>query len=172
MRSFPALLILTALTVGCAGEVDIGGLYETTYHTRNTSDCSVEGPAVTDDPPYFLLELSDFLGQEFYSFSECTSASEEDCSGFGIFGQSFSEPIDDGWRGEMSLATYSGDICTLTFAQGDAILQDDGSLRIQWRSYSAEASLSNDDCTAEEAGDRGTELPCAGFEVLEGQAVP
>jgi hypothetical protein len=171
MKTLPAIILCAALAGGCSDDVDISGLYQTSYHTQNTGDCATEGPAITDDPPYFLIELSNFLGQEFYTFSECSSASETDCTGFGIFGQSFTEPIDGGWRGEMSLASYSGDQCYLTFAHGQAILADDGTLRIEWRSYSEQATLSDDDCTAEEAGDRGDDMPCELFDVLVGQPV-
>lgn len=170
MRSIIAILALSSL-VGCTDEVDISGLYQTSYHTRNDTACDTEGPAVTDDPPYFLIEAGELFGQEYYSYSECSSADEADCSGFGLFGLAFTEPTDGGWRGESSLSVYSGDICTLTFASGQAILADDGALEIEWRTYSGEVALGEDACLDADAADRRDELACAGFDVIVGQPV-
>lgn len=170
MNKLLALLVPVALSAGCTDEVDISGMYETTYHTRNTGDCDTEGPAVTDDPPYFQIEAAELFGQEYYTFRECSSSSADDCTGFGFFGQSFTEPIDGGWRGEMTLSAYSGDICTLTYAHGQAVLVAD-TLEVEWRSYSGQVTLGEDDCLDADAAERQDELGCESYDVMVGQPV-
>lgn len=163
----------TTLALGvllaCGGsDVDLSGIYRVTYHTQNQNDCSVEGAPV-DEPAYFRMSEEELFGQTYFSMSECTSADEATCSGGGLFlGMIFSMPIDDGWKGETSLSSGSGDPCALTYSEASAVFQDDDSLRIEIRAWGEEITVAEGDCGYELAEDRGKSMPCQNFEVMAG----
>ena len=163
------LLTLAAMS-GCGSDADLTGVYLMTSHTENLSDCTVEGAAV-DEPTYFALEKEDLFGQEYFSYSECTSAELTSCSGGGLFGLIFSIAIDNGWRGEVSMSSGSGDPCHLSYGEHSAVFQDDDSLRIEARVWGEEVTVSEADCHYDEAEDRGKDMPCESFQVLVGTLV-
>jgi hypothetical protein len=163
-----AAVVAAGMTAaGCSSRVDISGLYEVTAHTLNEASCDTEGAPV-DEPPYFSIEKDEFFGQTFYVYNDCTSPSPDDCTGFGLFGRSFTQPISDGWKGQVSTSSGSGGQCYLSFRQMSAVFQPDGSLRIEDRMWQEQAELSEDRCDTDEAEARGSSMPCAHFEVISG----
>lgn len=170
MNARLALLLLANLCACGDSKVDLSGMYLVTYHTQNESDCSVEGASV-DEPAYFLMAEEDIFGQTYYSLGECESQDESTCSGGGLFlGMIFSKPIDNGWAGEMSMSSGSGDPCALTYSEAEAVFQDDDSLRVEVRAWGEETTVGEGECGYELAEERGTDMPCTNFEVMIGEA--
>lgn len=171
MKTPPTILLLV-LVFGCGdSKVDLTGMYQVTYHTQSDTDCSVEGAAV-DEPAYFLMEEDEIFGRAYFSMSECETADEATCSGGGLFfGMIFSIPIDDGWKGQMSMSSGSGDPCALTYSEASAVFQEDDSLRVETRAWSEEVTVAEGECGTELAEARGTSMPCVNFEVMVGAEV-
>jgi len=167
-----ASFFLLGLVFACGdSKVDLSGMYSVTYHTQNQTDCNVEGEAV-DEPAYFRMAEEELLGQKYFSLSECDSADEATCTGGGLFfGMIFSMPIDNGWKGKMSMSTGTGDPCALTYSEASAVFQEDDSLRIEVRAWSEEITVAEGECGYELAEERGTSMPCSNFEVMAGTDV-
>ena len=163
-------LILTTTLTGCGGDVDLTGLYSVTSHRVNQTSCTVEGEAVTD-PAYFRIEKDDLFGQKYFTYQECTSTDPATCSGGGLFGVLFSVAIDNGWSGQVSMSSGTGDPCSLSYGEHSAVFQDDDSLRIEIRVWGEEVTVPEADCGYEEAEARGTDMPCTHFEVVVGQPI-
>ncbi len=171
MNARLTLLLLANLCACGDSKVDLGGMYRLTYHTQNETDCTVEGSSV-DEPAYFLMAEEELLGQKYYSLSECDSQDESTCSGGGLFfGMIFSMPIDNGWKGEMSMSSGSGDPCALTYSEARAVFQEDDSLRVEVRAWGEEITVGEDECGYELAEERGTGMPCTNFEVMIGEDI-
>jgi hypothetical protein len=167
----PLTILMTIATLsGCGSDVDLTGVYQVTRHTQNDSDCAVEGAAV-DEPLYFSLAEEDLFGQEYFAYSECTSAEPSSCSGGGLFGLIFSIAVDDGWRGEVSMSSGTGDPCMLSYGEHSAVFQDDDSMRIEMRMWGEEVTVSEADCDTDEAQDRGKDMACENYEVIVGTLV-
>jgi hypothetical protein len=170
VRTIAAVIILVASACGSDDPVDLSGMYEVTYHTQSDSDCDSEGQAVTD-PPYFLLEKQEIFGIPAFSYAACDDSSAASCSGGGVlFGLSFQQPIDDGWRGEVSGASGTGAPCNLWHGKSSAILTDVG-VRIVTRTWGEETTVAEELCGYELAEQRNESMPCQDHQVIEGTLV-
>jgi hypothetical protein len=150
---------------------DIGGVYQVTHHTENTTACDVEGPDVTD-PPYFQLEPGEFLGQKYYSFNECTAADPTTCSGAGLFSSVFW--TNGEWKGELYAASggLNGSPCSLQ-AVIVTVTTTSAGIHIETRKSSQDdPALSGDACSSEEAHQRAATMPCTERTVYEGTRTP
>lgn len=166
-----AVAALAACSGGGSSVEDVAGIYEVSYHTLNEDDCLAEGPANTDYS-HFQLLLGDFLGQEYVSFGECSSAAMADCDDGGLF----SAFIDMGGSLVSELSASSGGgagTCFLSYARSVLTDAGDGTVRIERHAYNEEDdTLSEEACDPDTASARGTAMPCTRFEILEGRRAP
>jgi len=174
---WPVATVVAAIG-GCGGDpdggdrVDISGIYRTSHHTDNGMGCAMEGATVTD-PTHFRIQRESLLGVPVYSYEGCDGPTEAECgTGSSALGVPFSEPIPGGYRGEVFYSFGSAPDCTLGHNEGTAVLQDDGSLRIEVREHEeALEMVSEDDCGSDAAESRAGSLPCTTFQVLVGVPV-
>lgn|GEM_PF-3402543 len=161
---------IVALLGGCSDDPDLSGLYEVTYHTFSADNCDVEGDAV-DTPLYFRMDKDKFFGVDIFTFSGCDSATDPDCNSPAMLVSSFTQPIDNGWKGVVSYTSWSGTDCSLGYVEGTAVLEE-GGIRIETRRWADQVQLPEGACTTDEAESRGKQMPCDGYEVIVGATVP
>jgi hypothetical protein len=94
----------------------------------------------------------------------CSDEAGTNCSGGGLFGDSFPEPIDGGWRGILSSASGTT-TCSLSFTEQTAILT--GTKLVVDIATHGEDTSSTSSCTAEEAEKRGKAMPCTEHERID-----
>jgi hypothetical protein len=82
----------------------------------------------------------------------------------------FDTPVADGWSIDLPYASRSSG-CRLTYSVGSFRQQADGSVRLEMRDYSQQTTLAAEQCTAAEAKQRGTSMPCEEFVVYTGRAI-
>lgn len=153
---------------GCSGSgpPDIRGMWQVATHTENTSACDAEGPAVVD-PPYINFVRESFFGQSWLTYESCDDPAGTSCTGGGLFSIAYFDEIEDGYRAEVTSSSGSGTSCSLSYVESTAIVQEDGSLRIETRSKSETITVaSSDECTIDEARARKATMPCRNFEVI------
>ena len=78
--------------------------------------------------------------------------------------------MDNGWRGEVSVASGSGDPCVLSHGKSLAVLTDTG-VRIETRTWGEETTVAEELCGYELAEMRGENMPCQDYQVIEGAMV-
>jgi hypothetical protein len=161
------LTLCVLLLAACGSDVAIEGMYQTTYETSNPQGCT-EGPMMIQKP-FFQIKKNEFLGQTVYTFEFCDSMDATTCTG-ALAGAVLSQSIDNGWRGVVSIASGSAGNCTLEYIVSSAVLTG-SKLHAELKQYSDQVMLTDAQCTADEAGKRGTSLPCKSFDVVEGTRV-
>lgn len=161
MHKLSLACVAAALASGCAGGPDITGLYRMTSSASDGSGC---GPGMTlTTPVYFQVVKQELLGLPFYSFKTCTSADPSTCqSGFGLL----SQPIDNGWRGEVSVSSGDSTGCTLAYTVETAV-ETARSLRYERHTYS-QGNVQGTACKPADATSRGTSMPCTAYVLLVG----
>jgi hypothetical protein len=113
---------------------------------------------VTPTAPYLQITTQNLFGATLVTINGCPSATSTlQCQQLALL----EEPIDNGWRGETSVASGGGTTgCFLSYTLATAILTD---TTIQVESTLYEDTVPNLDatsCTAKEATNRGTSMPC------------
>ena len=165
--------------VGCASDgsssgpsqgrpVDISGVYAVTHHTRNPSNCGVEGADVSTYTHFQAIATSD----SGYAVVECGSADPASCptrTDTAFFDQliaAFDTPEVDGWSLEFA---WASDLppCHLTFVATQVVLTGE-ELHIEVRVYAEDTNLVRPDCSVELAAERNTSMPCDEFVVVAG----
>jgi len=161
-------LLVLLMVAGCSDDgVDLGGVYRVDTSVES-EPCGVDMPAAM--PAVYVKFVEDeIFGSKYYAMEECSDAAGLDCSGGGLFGgSSFSEPIDDGWRG-VTLSSSSGGssdpTCLLFYSEGTAILKG-GLITVESSDYSEEVANTEELCTTDEAEKRGTSMMCERHEKL------
>jgi hypothetical protein len=153
--------------VGCGGDdVDLTGIYRVDSAV-GSMPCGTDMPLAMP-PAYVELAKQTFFGVEFFALQECRDAAATDCSGGGLFADSFAEPIDGGWRGVVSAAFSGGSadpMCTLRYSVGTALLAG-ATLTVESTEYSEQVANTAELCTSDEAGRRGTMMACIAHEQL------
>jgi hypothetical protein len=102
------------------------------------------------------------FGGDYFSMSECTDQAGTDCSGGGLFGDSFTEPVDNGWRGVVTSSSSGGSAdptCTLFYSESSALLTGT-SLAVETSDYSDDVDNTAALCTTDEAEKRNTKMSC------------
>ena len=161
MRLVLGLVVVLAL--GCGG-TDIEGMYQVTSHTF-AEGCGTEVAATGE--PYFRIEQTDFFGQDVQIPHECETTSVDTCTGFGFFAL-LAEEIDSGYRGTASLASGGGATCALSYYVYTATLDGDV-LTFHAEQYGE--TVTSATCDADEATNRGTDMPCVSTETIVGTRV-
>src|SRR5262245_36337669 len=113
------LSLCALLLAACGSDVAIEGMYQTTYETSNSVGCT-EGPMMIQKP-FFQIKKNEIFGQTIYTFELCDSMDPNTCTG-ALAGAVLSQPIDNGWRGAVSIASSSGGNCTLEYIVASAVL--------------------------------------------------
>jgi hypothetical protein len=159
-------VLLALALVGCGGSdgIDLGGMYQVTADVAS-APCGADQPVMMP-PAYIKFESSDLFGAKLFSYASCTDAAGTMCDGVGGLFGSFSEPIDNGWRGIESYYSTSGTLCTLGYSERTAILTG-SMLVIEDTRYRDSPMLDEAHCTTDEAEKRGTTMPCEMHEHVE-----
>ncbi|HLU67798.1 MAG TPA: hypothetical protein VKZ63_16050, partial [Kofleriaceae bacterium] len=118
----------------------------------------------SSSPPYFRIEEEELFGATFYTRTNCESEDPGTCTGGGGL---LVEETDDGYRGTASFALGEPPNCTLGYAVYEAAVDDD-LLTFESRTYSESGG---EPCTTDEAEARGSDMPCAGYELIAGVLV-
>jgi hypothetical protein len=160
---------LTAVLLAACGsdEVDLTGTYRVDTAVES-EPCGADAPQ--DMPPAFLkLTKDSFFGSDYFSMERCADEAGTDCSGGGLFGDSFSEPIDNGWRGVTSQSSSGGSsdpTCSLRYTRAEAVLVGQ-KFTVDSHEYGTEVDNTEALCTSDEAGRRNDSMPCVRHEKLE-----
>jgi len=161
------LTLCSLLLAACGSDVAIEGLYQTTYETSNSQGCT-EGPMMIQKP-FFQVKKGDILGHSIYTAEFCDTMDPASCNG-ALAGAVLTQPIDNGWSGVVTISSGSNGTCSLEYITASAILSGT-KLHAEVKQYGDTVMLADAQCTTEEAGKRGTSLPCKSFDVVEGTRV-
>ncbi|HZS41692.1 MAG TPA: hypothetical protein VFF06_32905 [Polyangia bacterium] len=158
---FACALAPAALAAGCGDGIDITGMYAMTASQSDGAGC---GPGTAQTTPaFFQVVKQELLGVPLFSFKTCTSADPSTCTlGFGLL----SEPIANGWKGELSIASGDAASCSLGYTVETAVVMA-RSLRYERHVYS-ENNVQGTQCKSQDATSRGTSMPCTGYVLLVG----
>ena len=158
-----ALALWLLGSAACGGEeVDLTGVYRVDADV-GASPCGADQP-LPMPPPFLKFEKDSFLGSEFFSMSTCSDMAATNCTGGGLFGDSFGEPIDGGWRGTVFSASGTS-TCTLSYTEQTAKLTG-AALVVDSTTYSEDVT-DPALCTTDEAEKRGTKMPCEEHERID-----
>jgi hypothetical protein len=164
-------LLAVAIATGATGcgtdDVDLAGTYQVDSAVAS-EPCGADS-AEAMPPLYLKLTKSSFFGTDYFSMEQCADAAGTDCAGGGLFGDSFTEPIDNGWRGITTSSSSGGSsapTCTLVYARAEALLAG-AKLTVEGNDYSAVVDNTEALCTTDEAQRRGDSMPCVRHEKLE-----
>jgi hypothetical protein len=154
-----ALLLLGA--VSCSSNVDLTGAYLVTAESANPTGCGPGTPVTPPTKPYVQFDSQDFFGATLITAKACTSATDTTgCNSIGLL----EEPIDDGWKGETSVASGGGTSpCFLSYILATATLVD-GTLHFESTTYEDSVTLDAASCIPKEATNRGTSMPCKEYQ--------
>jgi len=158
VKRFAALLVVAACGTD---EIDLTGIYRVDADV-GSMPCGADTPLAMP-PPYLKFAKGEIFGAEYFAMLTCSDEAGTNCSGGGLFGDSFPEPIDGGWRGVISSASGTT-TCSLLFIEQIAKLSD-VALVVDIATHGEEGSPSA--CTAEEAERRGKDMPCIEHERID-----
>jgi hypothetical protein len=178
-----SLTALPALLAACSGEPapesssepdppsSIGGHYKTSYHTDEDHQC-VEGAQTAEDP-YFRLQPA---GGDTYELEFCESSDASSCEkAYKGWPDLFFSPSGDGAYEAagghgITMGPCPPYCCSLSYFASVLTVKGSDSVRIEVRKH-RETPPSPLNCTDEQAALLGTDMPCRGFEVIEGTKV-
>jgi hypothetical protein len=136
------LLLLGVLAAGCGGGT---------------------ATPVPDFPPYFRVAKENFLGTDVNVPQNCDGTEVESCQSAGFFAL-LTDEIDGGYRGTSSVAVSAGaGTCSLGFFTYSATLEGEV---LTYRADHHGESVQSEECDADEATARGTDMPCLSQEVI------
>jgi hypothetical protein len=163
MRAF-AVALSGVLGLGACGtdEVDLSGVYRVDTEV-GSSPCGADMP-IPLRPPFLKFTKGEIFGTPYFSMETCVDEAATSCTGGGLFGDSFAEPIDGGWLGVLSAASGTTS-CTLAYTEMTAKLSG-AMLVVETYEHSEEITASGN-CTAEEAERRGKAMPCSRHERID-----
>ena len=161
MKRAALALMLAACGVD---EVDLTGLYRVDADVSSTNSCDNDQP-VTNPPIALKFSQGNLFGSEYFYYDECGDLAGANCSGSGLFGTSFAEPIDGGWRGTVTASGGTAPNCVISYTDQTAILH--GTLMIVEISTYSEGVTTDAECAPEEAEKRGKKMPCTAHERIE-----
>jgi hypothetical protein len=159
VRLFAVLLVAACGT----DDVDLTGVYHVDADV-SAMPCGADQPLPMPSP-FLKFVKNDFIGTEYFSMERCSDMAATNCSGGGLFGDSFAEPIDGGWRGILSSASGTT-TCLYAYTEMTAKLSN-RALVVDSETHSEEAMVDASACTAEEAEKRGKKMPCTEHERID-----
>jgi hypothetical protein len=156
-------LALIVLASACGSDdVDLTGTYVVDADV-GSMPCGNDQPVVMPSAA-LVFTKEELFGTPYFSMDMCTDAAATNCSGGGLFGYSFAEPIDDGWSGVIYSASGTSS-CAYVFAQHTATLEE-LKLVVDIEVHSEDVT-DGSPCTAEEAERRGASMPCTKHERID-----
>jgi hypothetical protein len=156
---------LLLLLAACGtDEVDLTGLYRVDSDVASTGTCMNE-QAVANPPVALKFAQGSLFGAEYFYYEECEDLTGSNCAGSGLFGNSFAEPIDGGWRGVITATSGIAPNCTISFTEQTATLH--GNVIIVESSTHGAGVTTEAECSTDEAEKRNTAMPCTGHERIE-----
>ena len=158
------LALAAVVLIACGeDEVDLTGVYRVDRDVASMP-CGSDQPVMMP-PPYLKFTKGEIFGSPYFAMEECADEAATNCSGGGLFGDSFAEPIDGGWRGILSSASGTTS-CTLGYSISTAKLAGKA-LTVERTEHSEMTTGGADQCTAEEAERRGEDMPCTEHELID-----
>ena len=157
------LVAALLLQLGACGEddVDLTGVYRVDSDV-GSAPCGSD-QALPMPPPYLKFTKAEIFGAPYFAMETCSDEAATNCSGGGLFGDSFAEPIDGGWRGVLSAASGTT-TCTLTYRISIAKLSG-VKLTVEHTEHGEDTTTG--ECTAEQAEMRGEDMPCTEHEKID-----
>ena len=152
-------LLLLGLAA-CSSNVDLSGVYSVTADV-SSSPCGSDVPVMMP-PGYLKFYESDVDGIKIVNQVPCEDPAGSVCS---TLGDSYGEPIDNGWRSIETSETFASS-CGLGYSVQTAVLHGLG-LVIEAKRYYDMPMLDQAHCTTEEAEKRNTTMPCEMHERIE-----
>ncbi|HEY5951546.1 MAG TPA: hypothetical protein VIV40_38900 [Kofleriaceae bacterium] len=158
-----AALVAIGLCGACGtDDVDLTGMYAVDGDV-GSMPCGTDQP-LPMPPAYVKFQQETIFGSDYYAMLTCVDAAGTNCEGGGLFGDSFTEPIDGGWRGIIT--TSSGTTtCLLSYTELTAKLAS-SKLVVETNQHSEEVT-DGSPCTTDEAQKRNTAMPCTEHERLD-----
>jgi hypothetical protein len=155
-----------ALALAACGpdEVDLTGLYRVDADVSSTNSCNNDQP-VANPPIALKFSQGNLFGSEYFYYDECGDLAGASCSGSGLFGTSFAEPIEGGWRGTVTASGGTAPNCVISYTEQTALLH--GTVMIVEISTYSEDVTTAAECAPEEADKRGKNMPCTAHERIE-----
>ena len=153
-------IILLAAVAACSSSsdgVDMTGIYMVTTDIASMP-CGADQPVLMP-PAYLKFHKDNFFGVTIWNYDECNDAAGTDCPGFG---DSFELQKPNGWDGEEKYSSNGGSgstTCSLGYIVSSARLVK-GALTLEHTDYHDTVTLPDSQCTTDEAGKRGTTMPC------------
>jgi hypothetical protein len=180
-RVLPCVALIGFAAWGCgddAGEfgADVAGTYMTVAHTVNEDSCEQLGTQVPaeESTPYFELKSTNFFGEKFLGFQECTGPDEcEDGVSLGKWmftekrgGQYFGQPFASSSPGT---ANEDGMVpCLVSVAEATAT-PGGPEVKLEQRLYRGEVLVATrEECEPDVAKERIEELTCDQYTVMIG----
>jgi len=158
--------VYCACLVACGGSnnVDLTGIYQVNTDV-GSSPCGADQP-VPMAPAYLHFTQMDVFGQKYYAYDGCMDAAATMCDGSGGLFTGFTEPITNGWKGELTASSGGGGTCALTYAVRTAVFTKP-QIAIEINEYSDTVMIPDAQCTTDEAKKRGTTMPCQMHEHID-----
>jgi len=155
--------VVGVLLAACGtDEVDLTGVYRVDADV-GASPCGADQPLAMP-PPFLKFAKEEFIGTEYYSMQTCSDQAATNCSGGGLFGDSFAEPIDGGWRGVVTASSGDTTMCILSYTNQTAKLT--GTMLVVDSETHSEDTMGTE-CSPEEAERRNTKMPCIDHERID-----
>lgn len=156
------LACLIALGLGaCGGPAGSPvGIYKVDAMSVDAQGCGPGAPAAAP-PLYLQLKQDSLLGSPYFDFLTCQSAEPTSCG--GSFGLPIYVPTDSGGAGYIAAASPTSSACTLQDAEASFSVTG-SALRHEQHIYRL-SNATDVPCTQDEAKQRGTSLPCIGYQL-------
>ncbi len=157
---------LLALLAACGSDdVDLTGLYRVDS-AIGSEPCGSD--ATIEHPPFVQFAEMELFGTPYFGYAGCTDETATDCESIGGLIGGFFEPIDNGWLGRSSFSSGGGGgECLLGIVRQTALLRG-ASLTIEASGYEELAvGLTEEQCSPDEAEQRGEAMPCVKHSLVE-----
>lgn len=149
----------------CGSDVDLTGVYAVDS-AIGSEPCGTDAPIMFAS--FIEFEKMELFGQDFFGYSGCTDETATDCTSIGGLVGGFFEPLDDGWLGRSSFSSGGGGSeCLLGIVRQTALLSGNA-LTIEVNGFEELVpGLTEEQCSPEEAEQRGEAMPCVRHELIE-----
>lgn len=160
MRS--AILIMVA---ACGvDDVDLTGLYRVDS-AIGSAPCGSD--ATIEFPPFVKFAKMELFGQPYFGYDGCADATAAECESIGGLIGGFFEPIDGGWLGRSSFSSGGGGSeCLLGIVRQTAILAGTNLTIESTGREELVIGLSEEQCSPDEAEQRGEAMPCVNHSLV------
>ena len=151
------ILLLAVAACSSSDGVDLSGTYMVTTDIASMP-CGTDQPVMMP-PAYLKFHKDNFLGVTLWTYDECNDSAATDCPSFG---DTYELQAPNGWTGDEKYSSNGGSgstTCSLGYIQSSATLVK-GAMTLEHTEYQDTVTLPDAQCTTDEAGKRGTSMPC------------